>query len=176
MVLGDRRAATLRLRRIAPTVLASPAAPDVVLQRLREMGLTPAAEGPEGDVVLRRPQVRRTTARRPPASPVTRPPAPAAALLAAAVRAIRGGDRAGSLRTGRPTADVLAMLTQAARGGEPLWIGYVDAEGRATQRVVQPLVLDSGYLTAYDHLRGADRTFAVHRITGVAPLDDDAAS
>jgi predicted DNA-binding transcriptional regulator YafY len=107
------------------------------------------------------------------------PGPPSDPLLDAAVRAIRGGDKhqlAGSLSTGRPTADVLAMLVQAAGSGEALWIGYVDAEGRATQRVVEPVAVEGGYLNAYDHLRGAVRSFAVHRITGVSPLDDDAVS
>jgi predicted DNA-binding transcriptional regulator YafY len=107
---------------------------------------------------------------------VATPAAPGDTLLDAAVRAIRGGDRAGSLRTGRPTADVLAMLTQAAGSGEALWIGYVDAEGRATQRVVEPIAIEGGYLNAYDHLRGAVRSFAVHRITGVSVLDEETVS
>ena len=143
------------------------------------MGLAPAAEGADGAVVVRRPESRRTTARRPPARVVTTPPAPGDALLDAAVQAIRGGDRSrlvGSLRTSRPTADVLAMLTQAAGSGEALWIGYVDAEGRATQRVVEPVAVEGGYLNAYDHLRGAVRSFAVHRITGVSALDEETVS
>jgi predicted DNA-binding transcriptional regulator YafY len=100
-------------------------------------------------------------------------------LLDAAVRAIRGGDRSrlvGALRTSRPTADVLAMLTQAAGSGEALWIGYVDAEGRSTQRVVEPVAVEGGYVNAYDHLRGATRSFAIHRITGVSPLDEETGS
>ena len=179
VLLNDRRAASLGLRRIAPTVLAAAATADVVLDRLRGMGLAPAAEGPDGAVVVRRPESRRTRTRRPPARVVTAPPAPGDTLLDAAVRAIRGGDRSrlvGSLRTSRPTADVLAMLTQAAGSGEALWIGYVDAEGRATQRVVEPVAVEGGYLNAYDHLRGAVRSFAVHRITGVSVLDDETVS
>ena len=179
VLLSDRRAASLGLRLIAPTVLASSAPADVVLERLRGMGLAPAAEGPDGAVVVRRPESRRTSARRPPARVVTTPPAPGDALLDAAVQAIRGGDRSrlvGSLRTSRPTADVLAMLTQAAGSGEALWIGYVDAEGRATQRVVEPVAVEGGYLNAYDHLRGAVRSFAVHRITGVSALDEETVS
>ena len=176
---SDRRAASLGLRVIAPTVLVSSAPVDVLLERLRSMGLAPAAEGADGAVVVRRPESRRTTARRPPARVVTTPPAPGDALLDAAVQAIRGGDRSrlvGSLRTSRPTADVLAMLTQAAGSGEALWIGYVDAEGRATQRVVEPVAVEGGYLNAYDHLRGAVRSFAVHRITGVSALDEETVS
>ena len=29
-----------------------------------------------------------------------------------------------------------------------------------------------GFVAAYDYLRGEDRTFAVHRITGVAPVEE----
>ena len=68
------------------------------------------------------------------------------------------------------------MLTQAAGSGEALWIGYVDAEGRATHRVVEPIAVEGGYLNAYDHLRGAVRSFAVHRITGVSVLDEETVS
>lgn len=177
VLVTDRRLTSLGLRRIAPTVLAATSPPDVVLDRLRDAGLAPAAEGPDGAVVVRRPETRRSPLRRRPtpvaAAAPTSPPDP---LLDAAVRAIRGGDRqqlGAALRTGRPTADVLAMLVQAAGAGEALWIGYVDAEGRATQRVVEPVAVEGGYLNAYDHLRGAVRSFAVHRITGVSPLDDD---
>ncbi len=177
VLLSDRKVSSLGLRRIAPTVLASTSPPDVVLERLREAGLAPAAEGPDGAVVVRRPESRRSPVRRRPVPVATAAPTPPSdPLLDAAVRAIRGGDRAGSLSTGRPTADVLAMLVQAAGSGEALWIGYVDAEGRATQRVVEPVAVEGGYLNAYDHLRGAVRSFAVHRITGVSPLDDDAVS
>jgi hypothetical protein len=179
VLLTDKRAATLRLRRLAPSVLASSAPPEVVIERLRTMGFAPAAEGPDGEVVVRRPESRRTTARRPPARVLRTQPPPGDTLLDAAVRAIRGGDRSrlvGALRTSRPTADVLAMLTQAAGSGEALWIGYVDAEGRATQRVVEPVAVEGGYLNAYDHLRGAMRSFAVHRITGVSALDEETGS
>jgi predicted DNA-binding transcriptional regulator YafY len=31
--------------------------------------------------------------------------------------------------------------------------------------------VQGGWLTAYDHVRDAVRTFAVHRITGVAPVE-----
>ena len=180
VLLTDRRVSGLGLRRVAPTVLVSTSPTDVVLARLREAGLAPAAEGPDGAMVVRRPESRRSPARRRPAVVAAAGAVvPADPLLAAAVRAIRGGDEqrlVGALRTGRPTADVLAMLVQAAGSGETLWIGYVDAEGRATQRVVEPVAVEGGYLNAYDHLRGAVRSFAVHRITGVSPLDDESAS
>lgn len=173
VLLGDKRAVQLRLRRIAPTVLASSSPAEAVLERLRSMGFAPAAEGPDGAVVVRRPEARRSSTRRQPVAARVRSETPVGdVLLDAAVRAIRGGDRAGTLRTARPTADLLAMLTDAAQSGEALWIGYIDAEGRATQRVVEPVALSGGFLNAYDHLRGAVRSFAVHRISGVSPLDE----
>jgi predicted DNA-binding transcriptional regulator YafY len=32
--------------------------------------------------------------------------------------------------------------------------------------------VEGGYVSAYDHLRHEDRTFSVHRITGVADLQE----
>ena len=169
-LLSDRRAAALRLRRLAPTVLAAQSPAEVVLDRLREMGYTPAAEGGDGDVMVRRPESRRTPVRRPSAVTTTTPREPQPALLAAAVSALRAGERAAAVTVGRPTADVLALLTDAASAGESLWIGYVDAEGRGSQRVIEPVSVVGGQVSAYDHLRGAMRSFAVHRITGVSPV------
>ncbi|WP_345713182.1 helicase-associated domain-containing protein, partial [Kineococcus glutinatus] len=53
-LLVDRRCAPLGLRRLAPTVLAAAAEPGRVLAVLREVGVAPAAEGPDGELVLRR--------------------------------------------------------------------------------------------------------------------------
>lgn len=62
-VLADRRAAGLGLRRLAPTVLAAQADPGTLLERLRAMGLAPAAESAEGDVLITRADARRTPPR-----------------------------------------------------------------------------------------------------------------
>ncbi len=182
-IAADRRADGLRLRRLAPTVLAAGAPAELVLERLRELGYTPAAEGAKGEVVVRRPELRRSRhARQPPAQHrLSGPTAPAPALVAAAVRAVRAGDRAmvaaidrggpqGAGPARRPTADVLAMLAQAAAERGALWIGYVSAEGHASHRVIEPIALDGGYVSAFDHLRDEVRTFAVHRITGVSEV------
>jgi predicted DNA-binding transcriptional regulator YafY len=66
-------------------------------------------------------------------------------------------------------------LQEAARDGRAIWIGYVNAQGSASQRVVEPTSVGGGYLRAYDHLRDETRTFAVHRITGVAELVEEEA-
>jgi predicted DNA-binding transcriptional regulator YafY len=97
-----------------------------------------------------------------------------------AVTALRAGDVAARAARRTPatpasrtsTADTLAFLQDAARERRQVWLGYVDAQGRATSRVVEPRSVEGGFVAAYDYLRGEDRTFAVHRITGVAPVEE----
>ncbi|TLS41286.1 WYL domain-containing protein, partial [Streptomyces montanus] len=101
-----------------------------------------------------------TTPRKPAPSPVPTP-APAAA---------RGGTLP---RT--TSAETLATMQAAVLTGEPLWIGYVNAEGAASQRVIAPVRVEGGYVTAYDHTADEVRTYPLHRITGVAELADDPA-
>ena len=93
----------------------------------------------------------------PPAGPAGADPAAARRHRCSTRRCGRSGAATGPgwsvpCAPSRPTADVLAMLTQAAGSGEALWIGYVDAEGRSTQRVVEPVAVEGGYVNAYDHL------------------------
>jgi predicted DNA-binding transcriptional regulator YafY len=51
-------------------------------------------------------------------------------------------------------------------------IGYADSTGTTTERVVEPLRLEGGFLTAYDLRTAEVRTFTVARITGVSPVAD----
>jgi hypothetical protein len=182
-LLADRRASGLRLRRLAPTVVASQSDPATLLERLRAMGLAPAAESADGDVLITRADARRTPPRTPPVPVTDGPPVPDDKLLGAAVKAIRAGDRAatavrrtpapasdGLPRT--PAADTLATVQAAVLAGESLWIGYVNAEGSASQRVIAPVRVEGGYVTAYDHTTDEVRTFALHRVTGVSELAD----
>ncbi|MDX5578475.1 helicase-associated domain-containing protein, partial [Streptomyces sp. ID01-9D] len=53
-ILADRRSTGLRLRRLAPTVLASRSDPGSLLEALRDMGYAPAAESADGDVLITR--------------------------------------------------------------------------------------------------------------------------
>ncbi|OIV37055.1 DNA-binding protein [Mangrovactinospora gilvigrisea] len=184
-LLADRRTAGLGLRRLAPTVLAAQAAPDTLVARLRELGYAPAAESAAGEVVVARRDARRTGPRRPPEPVHEGPPAPDAALLAAAVRAVRAGEEAaGAAPDGTaaaadpdapvprtPAADILATLQAAALTGGQVLIGYVSQEGRATRRVIEPARVEGGWVEAYDHLTDAVRSFALHRMTGAAERD-----
>ncbi|MDH2389652.1 helicase C-terminal domain-containing protein [Streptomyces sp. HNM0663] len=188
-ILADRRSAGLRLRRLAPTVLAAQADPAALLEALRSMGYAPAAESAEGDVLITRAHARRTPPRTPPAPVPDGPPLPDDALLTSAVRAIRAGDLAATvvrkpapepqrpLRTGElprtTSAETLATVQAAALTGSAVWIGYVNADGAASQRVVAPVRVEGGFVTAYDHTADEVRTFALHRITGVAELAEE---
>jgi predicted DNA-binding transcriptional regulator YafY len=54
--------------------------------------------------------------------------------------------------------------------GRTVWIGYVDNHGSTVERVVDPVKVEGGWLTAFDHRSDDVRSFAVHRITAVNPL------
>ncbi|MFG2679375.1 helicase-associated domain-containing protein [Streptomyces sp. NPDC048392] len=192
-ILADKRAAGLGLRRLAPTVLAAQADPAALLEGLRALGFAPAAESAAGDVLIARADSRRTPPRAAPEPVPDGPPAPDDTLLAAALRAVRAGDLASTTprkpgpgdgegdggatgkeppRTG--AAETLATIQAAVLTGETLWIGYVNAEGAASQRVIAPIRVEGGFVTAYDHTADEVRTYPLHRITGVAELADDA--
>ncbi|MFD5426986.1 helicase C-terminal domain-containing protein [Streptomyces sp. NPDC127084] len=194
-ILADRRSQPLRLRRLAPTVLAAQADPASLLEGLRAMGFAPAAESAEGDVLITRADTHRTPPRTPPVPVPDGPPAPDDTLLGAAVKAIRAGDLAATAtrkpapaaaaagagagaeadgRLPRTTpAETLATVQAAALTNSALWIGYVNADGAASQRVIAPVRVEGGFVTAYDHTADEVRTYPLHRITGVAELADE---
>ncbi|QTD99269.1 helicase-associated domain-containing protein [Streptomyces cyanogenus] len=185
-ILADKRAAALRLRRLAPTVLATQTDPATLLEGLRAMGYAPAAESAEGDVLIARAHAHRTPPRTAPEPVPDGPPPPDATLLAAAIRAIRAGDLAATAPrkpVGEPltggqlprtsAADTLATMQAAVLTGDSVWIGYVNADGAASQRVIAPIRVEGGFVTAYDHTADEVRTYPLHRITGVAELADD---
>ncbi|HET6699655.1 MAG TPA: helicase C-terminal domain-containing protein [Nocardioidaceae bacterium] len=172
----------LRLRRIAPTVVVSDMPVDVLLPRLRELGAAPVVEAPDGTVRLARREAFRARTPRParggPAEGADRGHAARqAARVSATVNAIRAGDEAvaqrparnGSSRPQSPTA-TMALLREATDAGRPVWIGYVDADGAAVERVVEPRRVEGGQLSAYDRRADEVRSFAIHRITAVRLL------
>ncbi|MET9020571.1 helicase-associated domain-containing protein [Actinopolymorpha sp. NPDC004070] len=179
-VLADRRTAALGLRRIAPTVVVARQPVRALVDELRALGFSPVPETADGALMLSETRVGRTT-ETPQRTPVTagsRTPEPE--VLAAAVRAVRAGDRArasrpagatvGQLRR-TPSGEAVDVLRAALAGGWSVWMGYVDQQGGALDRIVDPVRIDGGWLTAYDHAAGEARTFALHRVTGAAPVD-----
>ena len=142
-------AESLRLRRIAPTVVVSDVPLGTLLPRIRELGLAPVVEAVDGTVRVARPDVfRARSTRRTPAGAGAR----TAARTAAVVSAIRVGDRS---TAGRPTrgasastpTDVIAMLRQAAEAREQLVIGYVGNDGTVAERMVTPERVEGGTVT-----------------------------
>lgn len=167
-LVHDPGAAGLRLRRVAPTVLVSDVPLDTLLPRLRELGVAPVVEAADGTVRVARPDVFR--ARPPRTQPAPgRAEARSAARVAAVVIAVRAGDRAASGRPERVAAstpaDVVGLLRTVAESGGSVWIGYVDQHGTTSERVVRPVRVEGGRLTAYDERSDDLRSFAVHRIT-----------
>ncbi|WP_433351005.1 helicase-associated domain-containing protein [Microtetraspora malaysiensis] len=179
-VVADRRATVLRLRRLAPTVLASKTSRATLVDALRAMGYAPVAESLEGDMLVARADARRTEGQ-----PLARGgavTAPDPDMVAAAVRAIRAGDDAHLARRGptdaprgqvprSPSAATITALQEAIRQGTRVWIGYLDSQGHATSRILEPARMEGGYLTAYDETRAAVHRFALHRITGIADVN-----
>jgi len=173
-LLHHPKASSLGLRRLAPTVLISTVPLDLLLPRLRELGAAPVVEAADGTVHVVRPDQRRartprehrgrgaTSARR-------------TATVSAVVTAIRSGDRAASSRPTGPEAALspsgsLAALREAVEGGRSVLIVYVDNHGTRSERVVEPVSVEGGVLTAHDQRSDDVRTFAVHRITAVRPI------
>jgi hypothetical protein len=179
-VLNDKRTAAAELRRLAPGVLVSTLGADEVLSVLRSGGYAPAGESAGGAVITRPPGRPRAAGRRPGVDPAPTGRPLGEDELAATVREIRAGDAALAARRGEAvrqvpgvtTASTLELLSRAVREGVPVWLGYVDAQGAGSQRVVQPVSLVGGFLQGYDERRGENRTFAVHRITSVALVED----
>jgi hypothetical protein len=188
-LLADPKLAALHLTRLASTVLVSTSPPDFVLERLVDAGFAPAGESLDGSVVIRPRQAFRTPPRPRPPRLTTEPPMPSPALLGAAVKALKAGESAAAAKpsvadhaSDDPDAatspaiprasvgDTVDLITYALANDEPLWIGFVDSAGLASERVVEPLRFEGGFLTAYDHRSGEVRTFALARITGASAI------
>jgi hypothetical protein len=185
-LVTDRRLKSLGLHRIADTVVICHAPTSEVITALRATGYAPAAESPDGAVVIRRPEDRRIRAPR--AATVTTRRPPEDALVTAAVRTLRAGDKASAPRAAtvvgpasRPdlpslsSAAIVSALRDALADNRPLWIGYADTDGAVSQQIVDPIRLHGGVLTAFDHRTDSVRQFAVSRVTGVAGLPPDEA-
>ena len=177
-LLHHPRAGALGLRRLAPTVLVSTTPLDVLIPRLRELGVSPLVESIDGSVHVSRPD--RLRARPGDRRGVVRRTADARleVRLAQVVTAIRSGDKVAATRGTAGSAGALtpigslAALREAVESGHTVLISYVDNHGTATERLVDPVRVDGGWLTARDHRADDLRQFAVHRIRTVQPVDD----
>ena len=169
-VQADRRLASLKFRLLAPGIVVSSSPADIVLEKLRASGYAPVAESAEGTVLIHRPDTRRSTAR-----PVSAPVSTSTAsprLIAAAVKALRAGERASdaqptSAKASRTsTSNTIATLNEALNSNREVWIGYADKSGITSERIIEPLGIQGGFLTAFDVRTNEVKTFTIARITG----------
>jgi hypothetical protein len=160
----------LEMRLLAPTVAVSQAPISEVLSALRDAGFAPAAEDSTGAIVDIRARGARVPA--PPRRRAYRPtPTPTSQTLGAIVAVLRkvAATPFSSLRLDPTVA--ISQLQEAAHLQSSVVIGYVDPAGVATQRVVAPINVRGGQLTAYDPASGRVREFAIHRVTSVVAAD-----
>jgi predicted DNA-binding transcriptional regulator YafY len=156
----------VQLRALAPTVAVSPAPIGEVLAALRAAGFAPAAEDSSGAIVDVRPRGARvaTPQQRRPYRPVRRPNSESLHAVVAVLRKVTAAPF-GNIRV--DPAATMTQLQRAAKEQDTLVIGYLDAAGVATQRVVSPITIKGGQLVAFDSASGRLRDFAIHRITSV---------
>ncbi len=177
-VMTSAAAQHLALRALAPTVAISQAPLAEVINVLGAAGFAPAGEDAQGTIVdlrsrgARVPPRRTRTGFRSPAVPTDEQLTRLVTELRAGERASKAGGQAvrsdGTRATGTAT---LALLQTAVKVRRSVSIGYVDAQGTASQRVVDPVGLGSGQLEAFDSATGEIRRFTLHRITSVALVD-----
>jgi hypothetical protein len=176
-VFAHPATAELELRRIAPTVLVSSLPLIELLDGLRAVGFSPAAEDTGGAVLDLTDRGRRTSPRRRTAATRGAPPEPDAEQLAALVSRMRAGDAMAEVRRG-PAAPVptngstVDMLRSAAAARRSVWIGFVDAHGVAGERVLAPQSVGGGVVEGRDAVNGDVHRVPLHRITSIALVED----
>lgn len=162
--------AAVEMRTLAPTVAVSAAPIADVLAGLRAAGFAPAAEDWSGTIVDIRARGARVAApsRRRGYRPLPTPNAQTLGAIVAVLRKMSSAPVGGSRLD---PAEAMAQLQSAAHRQASVVIGYVDAAGVATQRVVAPVNVRGGQLTAYDPAAGRVREFAIHRVTSVVSAE-----
>lgn len=174
-IMKDKKLENLRLRRIAPQVLISEMESADLIEDLRTAGYLPSLENSAGNVVTAPRQLRSKNKPRIPKS-LAEGSAPSDALISAAIKALRAGDKASTSNTTladipRTSAnETLAILRKVVAAGETVTIGYADTNGSVTQRIIEPVSITMGNLVARDHSSEEVATFKIARITGVAPF------
>ncbi|MFM1965023.1 MAG: hypothetical protein RL134_748 [Actinomycetota bacterium] len=162
VLLADPRSEQLGCVRVSPTVVTVSGRIEDAVAILRDLGLHPVAETPDG-AVAHAPRRRARAPRRGAGAPVTRRNA-GPTLITAAVATLRGGERtppphADPSLEAMPVAETLAVLRRAISTETPVRISVAEGEG-----LVDPLRLQAGVLTAVDRVTGEVRTYPVAQI------------
>jgi len=170
-ILHDRQLEGYGLRKLAPQVLVSDCDLTELMNTLRESGYLPAAENETG-ILLSAPKVRRSQSRPKPPRTLLEPTAPQPAIIDAAVRTLRVGEKTTSHKpreVPRTSAnETLEILHHHIAERSTLTIGYADTNGGVSQRLIEPRSISLGTLVALDHGSGEIIHFRIPRITGVS--------
>ena len=170
-ILHDKKCEHLRFRKIAPQVLVTDFELLEVIGELREYGYLPAAENASG-VLLSQPNLRRSKSRPKPPRIISEFSAPQDAIVIAAVKSIRTGERSRKVEPiipGTSSNETLALINQYIAEGKTLMISYADNNGGVSNRIIDPISISLGTLTAKDEASGELVQFRIPRINGVAP-------
>lgn len=170
-ILHDKKCEHLRFRKIAPQVLVTDFELLEVIGELREYGYLPAAENASG-VLLSQPNLRRSKSRPKPPRIISEFSAPQDAVVIAAVKSIRTGERSRKVEPiipGTSSNETLALINQYIAEGKTLMISYADNNGGVSNRIIDPISISLGTLTAKDEASGELVQFRIPRINGVAP-------
>ena len=170
-ILHDKKCEHLRLRKIAPQVLVTDFELTEVIGELREFGYLPAAEN-SGGVLLSQPNLRRSKSRPKPPRIISEFTAPKDAIVTAAVKTIRAGERSKKVDPiipGTSSNETLALINQYINEGKSLIISYADNNGGVSNRIIEPISISLGTLTARDETSDEILQFRIPGINGVAP-------
>ncbi len=170
-ILHDKKCEHLRLRKIAPQVLVTDFELAEVIGELREFGYLPAAEN-AGGVLLSQPNLRRSKSRPKPPRIISEFTAPKEAIVIAAVKSIKTGERSRKVEPivpGTSSNETLALINQYIAEGKTLMISYADNNGGVSNRIIDPISISLGTLTARDEASDEIVQFRIPRINGVAP-------
>jgi len=170
-ILHDKKCEHLRFRKIAPQVLVTDFELLEVIGELREYGYLPAAENASG-VLLSQPNLRRSKSRPKPPRIISEFSAPQDAVVIAAVKSIRTGERSRKVEPiipGTSSNETLALINQYIAEGKTLMISYADNNGGVSNRIIDPISISLGTLTAKDEASDEIVQFRIPRINGVAP-------
>ncbi len=170
-ILNDKKLEHLTFRQIAPQVLISDTESDEAMDELRRAGYFPSGENSKGSVV-NLPIQKRSKARPKPPRIIGEIAKPSDQMLAAALRTLRTGERAAKKKPvgeiPRTTAnETMDLLNEYLGKGVSLRIGYADANGGVSLRIIDPISISLGTLVAKDHATNGITPFKIARITGV---------
>jgi len=170
-ILHDKNCEHLRLRKVAAQVLVTDLEHTEVINELREYGYLPAAENASG-ILLSQPNLRRAKSRPKPPRIISEFSSPKESIILAAVKTIRAGERSRKVEpivSGTSSNETLALINQYINEKRTLVISYADNNGGVSNRIIEPISISLGTLTARDETTGEQVQFRIPRINGVAP-------